>query len=304
MLLPVYFGVSVKRYPRKRIETEKLVFLLALARHSSRLCVVCWKGGPQVSVASPVGVVMYLGFISWRANVFFLTLMGITLEYYLSYFRTEFVLLIHILYLEVVFFFLLFCSIKGLPMWPSGKESACQCRRCVFDPWVKKNPWRRKWQPTQVFLPGKFHQQKNLVDYSTRNCKESDTAEQLSTCIVVYFRRDRARSGWYGRRQYYTSDEYPTSWSHWKMFFSYFIIVWPSFHDCFLSLIFSIFKTNLFPHVEFCIFCSNTFCIGFLSLHALKKFCLPLTMYFSVYKYFFQKFIISLCRLDQRFYQY
>ena len=121
MLIPVYFGVSVKRYPRKRIETEKLVFLLALARHSSRLCVVCWKGGPQVSVASPVGVVMYLGFISWRANVFFLTLVGITLEYYLSYFRTEFVLLIHILYLEVVFFFFFFyCFVvlKGFPCGP------------------------------------------------------------------------------------------------------------------------------------------------------------------------------------------
>ena len=41
-----------------------------------------------------------------------------------------------------------------------GKESACQCRRwkrCGFDPWVGKIPWRRKWQPTPVFLPGKSH---------------------------------------------------------------------------------------------------------------------------------------------------
>ena len=39
-----------------------------------------------------------------------------------------------------------------------GKESACQCRRHKtqeFAPWVKKIPWRRKWQPTPVFLPGK-----------------------------------------------------------------------------------------------------------------------------------------------------
>ena len=71
------------------------------------------------------------------------------------------------------------------------------------------------------------------------------------------------------------------------MFYSCFIIMWPSFHDCFLSLIFSIFKINLFPHVEFCIFCSNTFCIAFLSFHALKTICLPFTMYFSVYRYFF-----------------
>ena len=34
-------------------------------------------------------------------------------------------------------------------------ESACQFRTCGFDPWVRKFPWRRKWQPTPVFLPGK-----------------------------------------------------------------------------------------------------------------------------------------------------
>ena len=47
---------------------------------------------------------------------------------------------------------------QGLPWWLSGKESICQCRscrRCGFDPWVGKIPWRRKWQPTLVFLPGK-----------------------------------------------------------------------------------------------------------------------------------------------------
>ena len=52
---------------------------------------------------------------------------------------------------------------KGLPKWFSGKESTCQCRRHGFDPWVGKIPWRRKWQPTPVFLPGKFSGQKSLV---------------------------------------------------------------------------------------------------------------------------------------------
>ena len=42
----------------------------------------------------------------------------------------------------------------GLPWWFSGKESSRQCRRHRFDPWVEKIPWRRKWQPTPVFLPG------------------------------------------------------------------------------------------------------------------------------------------------------
>ena len=39
-------------------------------------------------------------------------------------------------------------------------------RRCRFDPWVGKIPWRRKWHPTPVFLPGKSHGQRNLVGYS------------------------------------------------------------------------------------------------------------------------------------------
>ena len=41
-----------------------------------------------------------------------------------------------------------------LPCWLSGKESACQGRRLEFDPWVGKIPWRRKWQPPLVLLPG------------------------------------------------------------------------------------------------------------------------------------------------------
>ena len=41
----------------------------------------------------------------------------------------------------------------------SGKESAYQCRRNEFNPSVWKIPWRRKWQPTQIFLPGKCHGQ-------------------------------------------------------------------------------------------------------------------------------------------------
>ena len=40
------------------------------------------------------------------------------------------------------------------------------CKRHGFDPWVGKIPWRRKWQPTLVFLLGKFHGQRSLVGYS------------------------------------------------------------------------------------------------------------------------------------------
>ena len=54
----------------------------------------------------------------------------------------------------------------GLPWWLSGKESACQCRRRGFKSWVETIPWRKKWQPTPVFLPGEFHGQRSLVGYS------------------------------------------------------------------------------------------------------------------------------------------
>ena len=50
-----------------------------------------------------------------------------------------------------------------------------------FDPWLGKIPWRRKWPPTPVLLPGKFHEQRSLVGYSPQGCKESDTTKRLST---------------------------------------------------------------------------------------------------------------------------
>ena len=40
--------------------------------------------------------------------------------------------------------------------------------------------WRRKWQPTPVFLPGEFHGQKNPVGYSPRGRKELNTTERLT----------------------------------------------------------------------------------------------------------------------------
>ena len=63
------------------------------------------------------------------------------------------------------------------PRWLSGKESSCQCWRGRFDPWVGKIPWRRKWQPTPVFLPGESHGQRSLAGYSSRGHKESDMSK-------------------------------------------------------------------------------------------------------------------------------
>ena len=63
---------------------------------------------------------------------------------------------------------------RGFPGGASGKESACQCKRhkrCGFNPWVRKIPWRKKWQPTPVFLPGESHGQRSLAGYSPQCCR-------------------------------------------------------------------------------------------------------------------------------------
>ena len=66
-----------------------------------------------------------------------------------------------------------------LAIFPGGSDcKVClQCRRPGFDPWVGKIPWRRKWQPTPVFLPGKSHGWRSLVGYCPWGHKESDMTE-------------------------------------------------------------------------------------------------------------------------------
>ena len=62
-----------------------------------------------------------------------------------------------------------FPTTKGVPGGTSGKEPACQCRRHKrhgLDPWVRKSPGRRAWQPTPVSLPGEPHGQRSLVGYN------------------------------------------------------------------------------------------------------------------------------------------
>ena len=57
-------------------------------------------------------------------------------------------------------------ALQGLPWWLSGKESACHYRRLGFNPWIRKIPWRRRWQPTPVFLPEKCRGQRSLAGHS------------------------------------------------------------------------------------------------------------------------------------------
>ena len=80
-------------------------------------------------------------------------------------------------------------STNELLWWLSNKESTCQCRRCRFYPWSRKIPWKRKWQPTPVFLPGKSHGQRSLKGYSPWTHKRVEhilvTKEQHLQQIVM-----------------------------------------------------------------------------------------------------------------------
>ena len=67
----------------------------------------------------------------------------------------------------------------GFPGGSDGKD-CLQCRRPGADPQVRKILWRRTWQPTPVFLPGKPHEQRSLAGYGPWGCKESDTTERLT----------------------------------------------------------------------------------------------------------------------------
>ena len=85
-----------------------------------------------------------------------------------------------------------------LPRWLSGEESSGQykiCSSCGFEPWVRKIPWRRTWQPTPVFLPGKSYGQKNLSGYSPWGHKDSDTSWELSIYTIPAMKREHQVGG-------------------------------------------------------------------------------------------------------------
>ena len=77
----------------------------------------------------------------------------------------------------VWFFPLIPVTLLNLP-GGSDDKVCLQCERPRLNPWVRKISWRRKWQPTLVFLPGKSHGWRSLVG-STWGCKESDMTERL-----------------------------------------------------------------------------------------------------------------------------
>ena len=63
--------------------------------------------------------------------------------------------------------------VKNLPAWRRH-------RRLGFNSWVRKIPWRRKWQPTPVFLPGESHGQRSLEGYCPWDHQELDKTEQVT----------------------------------------------------------------------------------------------------------------------------
>ena len=69
-------------------------------------------------------------------------------------------------YISYTYYFFYPKVVFELPWWRSGKEPACQYRRCIFNPWVRKSLWGRKWPPTLVFLPGESHRERSLAVYS------------------------------------------------------------------------------------------------------------------------------------------
>ena len=77
----------------------------------------------------------------------------------------------------------------GFCWWLRGKKPACKCSRCRFLPWVRKIPWRKKWQPTPVFLPRKSHGKRSFAGYSSWDVRvrhDSATEHTLTNNIVEH----------------------------------------------------------------------------------------------------------------------
>ena len=68
----------------------------------------------------------------------------------------------------------------------SGKEPACQCRRCKWCAFDPKISWRRVWQPTPMFLPGEYHGQRSLTGNNHRVTHSRTWLKQLSRKESTY----------------------------------------------------------------------------------------------------------------------
>ena len=73
----------------------------------------------------------------------------------------------------------------GLPRWRNGKSLPANFRRCGFDLWIRRIPWRKKWQPPPVFLPGKSNGHRSLVGYSSLDHRESIQLSDSTTTQLL-----------------------------------------------------------------------------------------------------------------------
>ena len=85
-----------------------------------------------------------------------------------------------------------------LPCEAQWKEPACQCRRLGSIPGSGKiDPWRRKWQPTPIFLPGKSHGQRSLAGYSPWGCKRVGSQLSNQTILITFTIPQKRRAALY-----------------------------------------------------------------------------------------------------------
>ena len=80
-----------------------------------------------------------------------------------------------------------FFELGSFPGGSHGKRVCLQRGRPRFNPWVGKIPWKRKWQPTPVLLPGKSHEWRCLIGFSSWGHKESELTEHLHFHFLSFF---------------------------------------------------------------------------------------------------------------------
>ena len=90
----------------------------------------------------------------------------------------------NILHIELYMYYMYVCMYVCMYVYRGAAQVVLEVNylpantdlRCRFDPWVRKSPWRRRWQPTPVFLPGKSDGWRSLAVYRLWGLKESDTS--------------------------------------------------------------------------------------------------------------------------------
>ena len=76
--------------------------------------------------------------------------------------------------------------LTGIPRWQRMHLPGQETQEMQVDPSVGKIPWRRKWQPTPVFLPGESHGWRSLLGFSPWYCKKSDPTEHIVPTIKMH----------------------------------------------------------------------------------------------------------------------